>query len=65
MIGYYNNQKEESYIISNAIINNDEIDENIEYADKLLSVSNNTLVYNLIKNSRLETVNEGKIIKGE
>ena len=62
---YYNNQKEESYIISGAIINNDEIKENSEYADKLLSVSNNTLVYNLIKNSRIETVNEDKIIKGD
>lgn len=62
---YYNNQKEESYIISGAIINNDEINEKSIYADRLLSVSNNTLVYNLIKNSRVETVNEGKIIKGE
>ena len=62
---YYNNQKEESYILSSAIVSNDEIANNCEYVDKLLSVSNNTLVYNLIKNSRIETVNEDKIIRGE
>ena len=62
---YYNNQKEESYIYSGAIINNDQIKENCEYTDKLLSVSNNTLVYNLIKNSRISIVNENKVIKGE
>ena len=62
---YYNNQKEESYILSGAIISNDEIKENCEYVDKLLSVSNNTLIYDLIRNSRIDTVNENKIIKGE
>ncbi len=62
---YYNNQKEESYIISGAIISNEEIQKKCEYADKLLSVSNNTLVYNLIKNSRVETVNESKVIEGK
>ena len=62
---YYNNQKEESYIISGAVVSNETIQKNSEYADKLLSVSNNTLVYNLIKNSRVETVNESKVIEGK
>ena len=62
---YYNSQKEESYIISNAVISNETIQDNSEYADKLLSVSNNTLVSNLIKNSRVETVNEENIVKGK
>ncbi len=62
---YYNSQKEESFIISGAIINNEEIQKNSEYADKLLSVSNNILVYNLIKNSKVETVNESKVVEGK
>ncbi len=62
---YYNNQKEESYIISGTVVSNETIQKNSEYADKLLSVSNNTLVYNLIKNSRVETVNESSVIKGQ
>lgn len=62
---YYNNQKEESYILSNAVISKEEIQKNCDYADKLLSVSNNTLVYNLIKNSKIDTVNEDNIIKGK
>ncbi len=62
---YYNSQKEESYILSNAVVSNEAIVQNCEYADKLLSVSNNTLVYNLIKNSREETVNEDAVINGK
>lgn len=62
---YYNNQKEEFYTISGSVINSDAIQKNCEYADKLLSVSNNTLVYNLIKNSKIETVNENNVIKGK
>lgn len=75
---YYNNQKEESYFVSSSIVssesvkknassivNNEDIVKNTEYADKLLSVSNNTLVYNLIANSKLETVNENSLIKGK
>ena len=62
---YYNNQKEESYILSGTVVSDETIKKNCEYADKLLSVSNNTLVYNLIKNSRAETVNESKVIEGK
>ena len=75
---YYNNQKEESFLITNSIVssesvkklagsvvNNEDIQKNSEYADKLLSVSNHTLVYNLIANSKVETVNESSVIKGK
>ena len=62
---YFNNQKEETYILNEVIINDDTIKNNTEYADKILSVSNDILVYNLIKNSQIETVNEQKIIKGK
>ena len=62
---YYNNQREESYVISGTILSDETIKNNCDYADKLLSVSNNTLVYNLIKNSRVDTVNEENVVKGK
>lgn len=61
---YYNSQQGESYIINNSIISEEYINKNTEYTDKLLSVSNDILVFNLIKNSKEETVNETNIIKG-
>ncbi|MBO5376726.1 MAG: LTA synthase family protein [Bacilli bacterium] len=61
---YYNSQQDESYIINNAIISQEYITQNSEYADKLLSVSNDILVFDLIRNSKEETVNETDIIKG-
>lgn len=62
---YYNSQKEESYVLSNSVVSNEEITKNTEYTDKLLSVSNDILVYNLIKNSKEETVNENAVINGK
>ena len=62
---YYNNQKEEAYVLNQGVINDDTIKNNTEYVDKVLSVSNDILVYNLIKNSKVATVNEQKIIKGK
>lgn len=61
---YYNSQQDESYIINNAIISQEYINQNSAYADKLLSVSNDILVFDLIRNSKEETVNETDIIKG-
>ena len=61
---YYNGQLQESYIINNFVISQEYIDKNNEYTEKLLNVSNDILVYDLIKNSRLDTVNETNIIKG-
>ena len=62
---YYNSQKEESYIITNSVISTEEIQANCEKADKMLSVSNNILVYDLIRNSKEDTVNESDVIKGK
>lgn len=62
---YYNNQKEESFILSNSVITQEQIDANREYADKLLSVSNDILVYDLIKNSKVVTVDETKVLEGK
>lgn len=61
---YYNSQLQESYIINNSVISQEYIDKNSEYTEKLLSVSNDILVFDLIKNSRIDTVNETNIIKG-
>ena len=62
---YYNSQKEESYVLSNSVVSTEDIIKNTEYADKLLSVSNDILVYDLIKNSKEETVNENAVINGK
>ena len=61
---YYNSQKGESYILNNSVISNEEIEKNTKYTDKILSVSNHILVFDLIKNSNKTTVNETDIIKG-
>ena len=60
---YYNSQRGESYILGNAVISEEYIKKNTEYSDKLLSVSNSILVFDLIKNSEIKTVNETQIIK--
>ncbi len=60
---YYNSQKEESFVISSSVITQEQIDANREYTDKLLSVSNDILVYDLIRNSKTQTVNEEKVLE--
>ena len=62
---YYNNQKEESFVLSNRVVTQEQIEYNREYTDKLLSVSNDILVYDLIRNSKLQTVNESEVIEGK
>ena len=64
---YYNNQKEEGYAISGGIIGEDYIKKNNDYANELLEVSNNILIYDLIRNSNLEKdkVNEQDLLKGD
>jgi phosphoglycerol transferase MdoB-like AlkP superfamily enzyme len=61
---YYNSQKNESYILGDAVIEEGYIENNTAYADNLLKVSNDILLYDLIKNSRLEAnkVNENEIL---
>ena len=64
---YYNNQKEEGYAITGGIISDDYIKKNSDYADSLLEVSNNILIYDLIRNSNLEKdkVNEQDLLNGD
>lgn len=63
---YYNSQKEESFVLTSSVITQEQIDANREYTDKLLSVSNDILVYDLIRNSKNQTVvNEEKVLGGK
>ena len=61
---YYSAQKNESYMLSNSVIEEGYIEKNSEYADRILKVSNEILIYDLIKNSRIESskVDETKIV---
>lgn len=49
---YYNSQKGEYMTLTNSIISSDYIDNNIEYTDKLLEVSNNIINYDLLNFSK-------------
>lgn len=51
---YYNSQKGEYYSINNSAISEDEIKENNSYASRLLNVSNNMIVFDLLKNLQEE-----------
>ncbi len=46
---YYNSQKSEYYPLTNEAISQEEIDRNSEYTNKLLDVSNDVIVYDLLK----------------
>ncbi len=59
---YYNNQREESYYLKDTIINSETIELNCELTDKVLTTSNNILVYDLIRNSKQKVVNEDKVV---
>ena len=59
---YYNSQKGEYYPISDEAISEEEIKKNSEYASNLLSVSNNIIVYDLIKKIDEE---KHKVLKNE
>ena len=63
---YYNAQKAEGYAISTGIIGDDYIANNSKYAEDLLKVSNDILIYDLIRNSNAEAskINENKIVEG-
>lgn len=60
---YYNSREKETYVFSNAIVNQEEVIKNTDDVDKLLKVSNDILIYDLIRNSKLAVVNEEDIIK--
>ena len=51
---YYNISKQESYPISTEAISQEEIDTNTEYANKLLDVSNDIIVFNLLRKDEEE-----------
>ena len=46
---YYNSQKGEYLSLTGDPISEDEISKNSEYAEKLLNVSNNIIVFDLLK----------------
>ena len=46
---YYNTQKRESYPLTNEAIPDEEIEKNTDYTTKLLDVSNNIIVFDLLK----------------
>lgn len=61
---YYNSQKEEYLSLDGSAISEEEIKKNNEYATKLLSVSNNIIVYDLIgkqeEESKMLSYKEGE-----
>ena len=63
---YYNSQKEEYFVLSTSIVSPETIENNSKLTEKILTVSNDILVYDLIKNANINTskVNENEIIKG-
>ena len=56
---YHNTQKGESYQLTNKPINQEEIKRNTEYANKLLDVSNDIIVFNLLKENTTKEGNNG------
>ena len=49
---YYNSQKEESFALNNNAVNVDEIANNSVYASKLIDISNNIIVYDMIAKTK-------------
>lgn len=46
---YYNAKNTESYMLSSVVIPDDYVSNKVEYADKIIEISNNVIVYDLIK----------------
>lgn len=57
---YYNNSKNESRIFGAETIDNDYIEEKRKYAEKILDISNDIIVYNLIEKDG-HRIGEGKV----
>ena len=51
---YYNSQKEEYLSLVNEAISEEEIAQNTEYTNKLLDVSNDIIVFDLLKENKEE-----------
>lgn len=60
---YYNAQKGEYLTLKESVITDEYIKENNEYAEKLLSVSNSVIVYDLLKKDS-EEKDESELIEG-
>ena len=56
---YYNSQKAEYLTLSEEIITEDEINDNTEYANRLLEVSNNIIVFDLLNKDKNISMDEG------
>ena len=63
---YYSAQKNEGYTIGEGVISEDYIAKNNVYAENLLKVSNDILIYDLIRNSNKQAseVNEQELMEG-
>lgn len=61
---YYNAQKGEYLTLKESVITDEYIKKNNEYSEKLLSVSNSIIVYNLLSNNSDEETNESELIEG-
>lgn len=59
---YYNHNRQESYQLSKIVISAEKIEENNIEADRIMTVSNNILIYDLIRNSMKKTVDESSIL---
>ena len=55
---YYNSQKEEYKPLRDEVISEDYIKENNEYTEKLLDVSNNMIVFDLLNSNNIKAQNE-------
>lgn len=62
---YYNSQKGEYLVLKGSVISKEYISKNTEYANNLLSVSNAIIIYDLIKNTSKENVDESQVISGK
>jgi phosphoglycerol transferase MdoB-like AlkP superfamily enzyme len=63
---YYSAQKNEGYTIGEGVISEDYITKNNKYAEDLLKISNDILIYDLIRNSNTQAseVNEQELMEG-
>lgn len=60
---YYNSQKDEFFVLNNSVVTEDYIAKYKEYSDKLLSVSNAIIVFDLIKKTDENQINEADVMK--
>lgn len=61
---YYNAQKGEYLTLKESVISDEYIKKNNEYTEKILSVSNSIIVYNLLNSDAGQNADESELIKG-